>query len=252
MKIRSLLSTSLDPLSPDDTVETALATLLEQGVGHLPVVDEHGTLVGLISEEQLLEAPESGVPVRSMLRAHPVSIHPGEHVFNATRTMVQHNLSVLPVTAPPKTGRSDANGTASPAPDTAETGPASTRTAPQEAAEHYLGVVRRHDLFDQFARMLSTQEPGAILALEVEAHDYSLAQLVHLIEQSSAKVLSVASESSEGENGPRRVTVKLDTTDTARIRHMLEHHGYDIVASFGEQDDQILERVQQFMRYLEV
>lgn len=234
MKIRSLLSASLDPIAPGDTVETALATLLEQGVGHLPVVDERGALVGLISEEQLLEAPDADAPVRSFLEARPVSVHPSEHVFDATRAMVRHDLSVLPITEPAAgTGPSRANGNAG-------------------SAEQYLGVVRRHDLFDQFARMLSTQEPGAILALEVEARDYSLAQLVHLIEQSDVKVLSVASEPSDGQAGPRRVTVKLDTTDTTRVRHMLEHHGYDIVASFGEQDDQILERVQEFMRYLEV
>ena len=239
MKIRSLLSASLAPLAPGDTVETALATLLEQGVGHLPVVDDGGALVGLVSEEQLLEAPDAEAPVRSFLKAHPVSVHPGEHVFDATRAMVRHDLSVLPITEPlTEAGPSTADGT--------------TANGAGRPAERYLGVVRRHDLFDQFARMLSTQEPGAILALEVEPRDYSLAQLVHLIEQSDVKVLSVASEPSDGQAGPRRVTVKLNATNTARVRHMLEHHGYDIVASFGEQDDQILERVQEFLRYLEV
>lgn len=219
MKIRRLLSDSVTPLALADTVEDALGTLMEQSTRHLPVVGEQGELAGLISEEQLLEALDSETAIGSLLRGRPVSAGPDEHVFDATRVMVEHNLSVLPVTGD---------------------------------ASHYLGAVRRHDLFDAFAQMLSMQEPGAILALEVAPRDYSLAQLVHLIEQSDVKVLSVTSEPPESETGPTRVTVKLNTTDTARVRHMLEHHGYDIVASFGEQDGEILERVQEFLRYLEV
>ena len=43
-------------------------------------------------------------------------------------------------------------------------------------------------------------------------------------------------------------------TDASRVRHMLEHHGYYVVASFGEDEDDedLLYRIQEFMRYLEV
>jgi hypothetical protein len=36
------------------------------------------------------------------------------------------------------------------------------------------------------------------------------------------------------------------------VRHVIEHHGYRIVASFSEDDEEMLERAQAFMRYLEV
>jgi len=50
------------------------------------------------------------------------------------------------------------------------------------------------------------------------------------------------------------VTLKLNTTDTARVRHVLEHQGYRIVASFSEEEDdeEFRNRIQEFMRYLEV
>ena len=251
MKVRALLTESPAPLAPGDPVETALATLLEHGVAHQPVVDDTGALVGLVSEEQLLEAPDAEAPVRALLGARPVSVRPGAHVFDATRAMVEHDLSVLPVAEPiTNVGSSAADSVT----ETAANGVPAARqhnAASAEAPERYLGVVHRRDLFERFARMLSTQEPGAILALEAEQRDYSLAQLVHLIEQSDVKVRSVASEPA-ADGTPRRVTVKLNTTDTTRVRHMLDHHGFDVVASFGEQDDEILERVQEFMRYLEV
>ena len=108
-------------------------------------------------------------------------------------------------------------------------------------------------MFDQFARMFSTQESGAIVAIEVSPRDYSLSQLVYTIEQNDVKILSIATEMPTVSTGSIRITLKLNVHDTARVRHMLEHHGYQVVASFSEEDDEELQyRVQEFMRYLEV
>lgn len=83
--------------------------------------------------------------------------------------------------------------------------------------------------------------------------DYSLSRLVYTIEQNDVKILSVASESPD-DQGMVRVTLKLNVNDTARVRHVLEHEGYRVVASFSETDDEedLKLRVQEFMRYLEV
>lgn len=217
--VRDLVSRSTPSLSPSDTVERALGIMLDCSVSHLPVVDETGQLVGIVSEDQLLEAPDSEAPLRPLLGRHPVSARADEHVFDVTKVMVKHDLTMVPVT---------------------------------EKGGEYVGLVKRYDIFDQFARMLSTQEAGAILALEVEQRDYALSKLIHAAEQSSVKVLSAAAEPPRTEGGPFHVTMKLNTTDAARVRHMLEHEGYSVVASFGEDEDELLERVQEFMRYLEV
>lgn len=220
MTIEQLVSRTTPPLKPEDTVEHALGLLMELRVRHLPVVDDGGKLVGLISEDQLLDAFDPDMPVGLLLGPMPLSVHPGNHVFEVTKIMVDHDLTTLPVT--------DADGS-------------------------YVGSVGRHDIFDQFARMFSTQETGAILALEIEPRDYSLAKLVHTIEQNDVKVLSVASEP-DPSAGTIRVTLKLNVTDAVRVRHMLEHYGYHVVAAFGESEDEddLRQRIEEFMRYLEV
>lgn len=220
MIIQQLISRTTPPLKPSDTVEHALGLVLELRVRHLPVVSDDGMLLGLVSEDQLLDALDPDVEIRAFLGPRPLFAHPDHHVFDVTKVMVEHDLTALPVA---------------------------------EESGRFLGVVKRHDIFDQFARMLSTQESGAIIALEVPPRDYSLGKLVHTIEQNDVKVLSIASEAAEGENGSIRVTLKLNVTDASRVRHMLEHFGYRVVASFGEPGaDEIALRVQEFMRYLEV
>lgn len=219
MEVRDAIYSAIPALQVSDTVEDALGLLMEHHVRHLPVVDEEGDLAGMISEERLMEADSPDDAIERLLAARPVSVPPDAHVFDAARTMVQHDLSTVAVAG--RDGK-------------------------------YLGLVRRHDVFDKFAQMLSTQQSGAIVALEVEPRDYALAKLIHLIEQNEGKVLAVASEAPEQSTEKIRVTLKLNVKDTSRIRHVLEHHGYHVVASFGEKDEEIEELVEEFVRYLEV
>lgn len=221
MTIHSLISQATPPLSPDDTVEHALGLMMEIRVRHLPVVSHDGHLLGILSEDQLLDASGPEAPVEELLVPSPISVMPNTHVFDVTKLIVRHDLTTVPVA---------------------------------EEDNVYVGLVRRHDIFEQFAHMLSTQEAGAILAIEVETHNYSLAQLVYTIESNEVKILSIATEMPETEYGKIRITLKLNVTDTARIRHMLEHHGYHTVAAFSDDRDQgdLQYRVEEFMRYLEV
>lgn len=226
MTIETLVSEVTPPLHAKDTVEHAIGLLLEFRVLHLPVVSSEGYLVGVISENQLLDASGPEAEIESLLSLEPISVRPETHIFDATKVIVDHGLTTLPIA---------------------------------DDAGRYIGLVKRHNIFEQFARMLSTQEPGAIIALEVDRRDYSLAKLAYHIEQNDVKILSTATEhpmvsGSPLADGKMKVTLKLNVSDTARIRHILEHYGYRVVACFSDErdDDDFKDRLQEFMRYLEV
>lgn len=195
---------------------------MELRVRHLPVVDDGDALVGVVSEEQLLESASGpDAQISTLLGQRPVCASPDTHLFEVTKMMVEHDLTTLPIA---------------------------------EDGLRYVGLVKRHDIFDRFAKMLSTQESGAIVALEEDPRDYSLSKLVYTIEQNGGKILSIASEAPDEEGGKIRVTLKLNVKDATRVRHMLEHYGYHVVATFSDDtnDEDLQLRVQEFMRYLEV
>jgi CBS domain-containing protein len=221
MTVDKLISETTPPLRPSDSVEYALGLLMEVRVRHLPVVDDERRLVGLLSEDQLLDASGPEAELSDLLGSPPLTVSPKAHVFEVAKVMMEHGLTTVPV--------ADQDG-------------------------RFVGIVRRHDLFEWFARTLATQSPGAILALEVEPRDYALSQLVYAIEQNDVRVLSIATESPERTDGPINVTIKLNVRDASRVKHLLEHRGYRVVAAFGEDenDEDLLLRVQEFMRYLEV
>ncbi len=245
MTLATLATWTPAPLDPSVTVEMALGLVLDDSAGVLPVVDPAGRLVGVVTESDLLDASGPDAPVSTVLRSMPVTIAADAHVFEATKLLVRHDLEAIAVV--------DDDG-------------------------QYLGFARRHDIFERFAQMLATNDPGAVVSVEVAPRDLALSQLVYAAEQNGVRVRAVVMEphvstdvaeatldSDDPEAIPTevrpmaeealvRVTLKLDTTDAARVRAMFEHYGYRVVASYGEREDDedLSERVQAFMRYLDV
>ena len=217
MTVATLLR-ALDPLATTDTVGEALVEMAEAHVAHLPVLDPLGHLDAVVTEAALREHPAHDAPLGSLIAGEPVSIGLDTHVFDAAHLMRQHGLSTIPVLGE--------DGT-------------------------YAGLVVRSDVFAQLAHMLATEEPGAILVLDVPRADFSLGQVAHLVEQNDVRVLSSSTEDDPGA-GLVRVTLKLNVTDTARVRHVLAHRGYRVTAVFDEAENDLESRAAEFLRYLDV
>jgi len=225
MTVQALLSLDTAPLAPTDTVSHALFRLADHDVAHLPVVDEKGAVRTIVGEDDLLNRMDGDAVLADIPGLGPVTVEPAAHWYEAASLLALHHLSALPVV---------------------------------DRAGAYVGLVRRGDLFERFAGTLSTGSHGAILILEVPPRDFSLSQLVHLIEQSDARVLSVSTQGQEQPPAiggiPIEITVKLNTADTARVKHVLEHHGYRVLAAHNEEltDENFNHRLAEFLRYLEV
>jgi CBS domain-containing protein len=65
MKIKDLLSIGgrqVITIGPNDTVHEAIQKLVENNIGALPVCEAKGTLVGIISERDILRVPKKYFP----------------------------------------------------------------------------------------------------------------------------------------------------------------------------------------------
>lgn len=217
MTVASLLS-PLDPLATTDTVGEALVELATAHLAHLPVLDPTDRLDSVVTEAALRAYPDPEAPIGALVAGEPVAIRPDTHVFDAAHLLRQHGLSMLPVV--------DEEGV-------------------------YEGLVVRQDVFAQLAHMLATEEPGAIVVLDAARDNFSLGQVAQIIEQNGVRILSVSTEDDPGA-GRVQVTLKLNVSDTARVRHVMAHHDYRVTAVFDEAEDDLEERAAAFLRYLNV
>lgn len=74
--IRSVMKTKLITVLPTDPVRRALELLIEHSISGLPVVEEDGTIVGVLSEKDVLKVfYEDGVgTVADLMTPNPVTV----------------------------------------------------------------------------------------------------------------------------------------------------------------------------------
>lgn len=103
--IGQFMSTDLFTVRPDDIVDFA-ATLMDwRHVRHVPVEDDSGKLVGLVSHRALLRLVATGridkdhkVTVDEIMNRKPITVHADTSTVEAIRLMREQKLACLPVT----------------------------------------------------------------------------------------------------------------------------------------------------------
>jgi CBS domain-containing protein len=103
--VGQFMSTDLFTVRPDDLIDLAASVMHWRHVRHVPVEDDEGRLVGLLSHRNLLRlvagrgtAPlKEAVTVRDIMKADPLTVSPGTPTLEAIDLMREHGVGCLPV-----------------------------------------------------------------------------------------------------------------------------------------------------------
>lgn len=101
--VGQFMATDLFTVRPDDIVDFAASLMEWRYVRHVPVEDDSGQLLGLVSHRQLLRliarGPRDGTPVtvRDIMHSEPMAVSPDTPTVEAIRLMREKRLSCLPV-----------------------------------------------------------------------------------------------------------------------------------------------------------
>ncbi len=220
MTARDLIAHDIPALTFAQTGKEAFHQLNDHHVKHLPVVDEE-RLAGIISESDIfnhkLYEPIGSYDFSFIRR---FAVRADEHVLEVIKTMGDHRLTILPVL---------------------------------DNAGFYLGMITQNDLLRYFSSTASFAEPGAVLILDMERRDYSLATIARFVEENDCKILC-SFVTSNHESETLEVTLKLNTHDVSRVIASLERHNYTVRQSFGEpghaHDDVLQDRAESLLNYL--
>jgi CBS domain-containing protein len=101
--VGQFMSTDLFTVHPEDLVDLAASVMAWEHIRHVPVEDEHGRLVGIITHRTLLRFMASGgagggpVAVRDIMKHDLLTVSPDTLTIDAIRLMRQHQIGCLPV-----------------------------------------------------------------------------------------------------------------------------------------------------------
>ncbi len=105
--VGDVMSTPAEVITPDDEVGSACATLVARKIGCLPVVDEAGHLIGIVTRSDLLVSqvthdlaapPNSWLKVEAAMRRGQGSVFPYSPLLEAVAIMVERGVRHVPVT----------------------------------------------------------------------------------------------------------------------------------------------------------
>jgi CBS domain-containing protein len=104
MIVRELMTGSPLTLPPDASVAQAARVMLDRGTGDVIVTDGHGGLSGILTDRDIVtrviavERNPALTPLRDVLSANPVAVHPDDDADIASSLMRHHAVRRLPVT----------------------------------------------------------------------------------------------------------------------------------------------------------
>lgn len=218
MKALELISEEIPPLTHTDTGEKALRWMDEFKVSHLPVL-KNGNFVGVISESDILDKLNLEDTLDKLFDHLPRPyVFDNAHIYEVLAKISEHKLSVLPIL---------------------------------DSEEKYLGCTSIHHLITLIANTGSIKESGGIIVLEVNAIDYSMAQIAQIVESNNAKILS-SYIMSPSDSNKLEVTLKINMVELSSIIRTFERYDYIIKASFQKSngDDDVQFRYDALMNYL--
>ena len=189
---------------------------------NIPVIEPTTKkVIGQVTLDMLMELPDESLMISDVDLDPPIYAFESQHLFEVARQMLSKEVRFIAVV---------------------------------DSSESFLGIIEKKDLLEAFSEMLNISTQGSVISVEVGEADYTLTELVNIIEAKGDKVLGLTVEHSRAEESGVHVSIKLNLEDTSAVVSSLKRHGY--ITTTENRDDllqiDMSSRADELLRYLEL
>ena len=210
MFVRDRMSSPAVTITPNTTLQDALNLMHEHRFRRLPVVDEKGRLVGIVSERDLLCASPppatllnglelnhvlSKLQIEEIMTQDVITTTPDAFIEDAARLTVENKIGGLPIV---------------------------------DEDNHVVGVITETDVFRAFIEMYRAGHSGLYLTLKVRDREGVIAELSKAVFGLGGNILSISSFCDET-TGDYRLVIKGHDIDKDQVVATLESLGDHVI-----------------------
>jgi predicted transcriptional regulator len=216
---QQLISSQIEPLNYLQTVKEALNVMSDLKLPQMPVVKD-GLYVGMLMEEDLLDADAKETLANFQYDLLPFSVIGNDHFLTAARLNAEQRLKIVPVIT---------------------------------AEKEYLGSIFEEDLLKQFVRLNGALEKGALLVLSMNPSEYSTGQLAKLVETNDALITQLNTFNDEI-TGKLIVTVRINKEEISDILSTFQRYDYQVIFHAGQEqyENELRRNYFHLMNFLEM
>ncbi|MEX2478486.1 MAG: CBS domain-containing protein [Gracilimonas sp.] len=221
MLVKEILNTDISPLRLTDTVAKALMKIELLHTNKFCVVDGYGKVVGMASLEKLIEVVDEKSILSEVDLDDPLTLPQDQHLFEASRVMLAQELFLIPVV---------------------------------DQDMIFQGMIKKRSLLIALGDVFNLSSYGSVIEVELSQADFTLSDLVRIIEMEGAKILGVAVQQPKAESPSFRISFKLNLEDSSVVSAGLRRFGYTVIS---EANSEVLEhnysdRADELIRYLDI
>ena len=204
MLVGERMSHPVITVSPKTPMQEAHKLMRDENIRRLPVVNQRGKMIGIVSESDFLHASPSDVSslsvwemnymlskvtVEKIMTRAVISTHNDTPIEEAARTMVDNKIAGLPVL---KDGE-------------------------------LVGIITETDLFKVFLEMLGARETGVRITVLIENKPGTLAELTKSIFDGGGNLVALGTFLGESTEN-REITLKVTGIDQGTLEGAVKDH----------------------------
>ncbi|PHR30593.1 MAG: CBS domain-containing protein [Desulfotalea sp.] len=211
MFVSERMATDLVTAGPGLSIFEARELMVGKDIRHLPVVDEAGKLLGIVSDRDLRDALPStllkkpdyettlrligGYPVSGVMTKNPLTIFPYYTLQDTLLVMQKKKVGALPVV--------DEDG-------------------------YLKGILSTRDLLKAFVNVLNIDEPGTLLCIVVQEEAGQMKKIIDIISEENISLGSVL-VSRDWDDDKRAIFPYLLTNNVINVKQKLIDIGFELI-----------------------
>ena len=190
MTVKDRMSSPAVTATPETRTKDALQTMYIRKIRRMPVVDDRGKLVGIVTQRDLFEKGQADTPVGAIMSRDPYTIAVDTSVVHAATLMRNLGLGGLPV------------------------------------LDHgqLVGIITESDIFDAFLELLGAGRAGTRMILHVSGIAEGVAQILKALAPTGAELTGLTTVT---ESGAPAVIVTAAERDPRDLVRALKNAGFD-------------------------
>ncbi|QKS72075.1 CBS domain-containing protein [Paenalkalicoccus suaedae] len=191
MQIKEMMTKVLHTVTKDTDVREALATMEQQSIRHLPVLDQTNSLIGILSKLDIVHMEGT---VGDVMSASVITTHPTDFVEDAAAWMLDNHIHCLPVLE---------NG-------------------------ELVGIVTDTDLLHTIITLTGANKPSSRIELEVENEPGQLASITAITRDLGFNIQSIFAIPGQ-KYGRTRVVIRLQSMHVHKLVETFNTEQYTVL-----------------------
>lgn len=205
MLVEDIMNKKLITIKPTDTLRLAMLLTAQHRIRHLPVVDDSGKLVGIVSDRDLREAGPSRFEtkendeifsrkIEEIMKRNVITAHPLDFVEEAAYELYKNRIGCLPVVD----------------------------------GDELKGIITDTDILYTLVELMGVQSPSSHVEVEVDDRPGMLADVSSIFKQLNYNVKSVLMFPGK-KYGKKNLVFRVQAFDTRKLTEALQNNGYHVI-----------------------